>query len=628
MCGLAGILVPNAREPIDRGVLRRMTDSLLHRGPDGDGFYFGEGVALGHRRLSIIDVVGGAQPIFNEDRQVVTVFNGEIFNFRELTRELSGLGHRFATRSDTEVIVHAWEEWGEACVERFRGQFAFALWDARDATLFLARDRLGIKPLHYSILAGGRIVFGSELKAILRHPDVNRRLDPKAIEDYFAFGYVPDPKTIYSGVRKLPPGHTLCVRRGAGTEATPCEYWDLGDRQTHAGTERDLERELFERLGEAVSVRMLAEVPLGAFLSGGVDSSAVAGMMSRMSDGRIKTCSLGFEGAKTDERPYAQIVAREFGTDHADAEIAWPDGAPYRRLARIYDEPFADDSAYATERLCQYARRRVVVALSGDGADELLAGYRRYPWHLREERVRGLLPAWLRAGLFGPLGAVYPKLDWAPRPLRAQYTLRSLAGSALEGCARSLSIVPDEVRNRLFSRSLKRDLQGYRAIEALRPHWERTAGAHPLDRFQYLDIKTYLPGDILTKVDRASMAHSLEVRVPFLDHHFVEWASGIPAELRLANGVGKRILKRSLSGFLPDEILSRPKVGFSLPLDHWLAGPRLHVLRDFVMGRKLRELDLFNETAIEYVFSEHAGGRRDHGRLIWSLAAFAAFGEI
>lgn len=624
MCGIAGIVDIVGRRPIDQSLLTRMTDSLVHRGPDDSGLHLAPGVGLGHRRLSIIDLSGGQQPLYNEDRSVVTVYNGEIYNFQELAEQLIAAGHRFRTRCDTEVIVHAWEEWGEACVERFRGMFAFALWDDKQQKLFLARDRLGIKPLYYTVTANGTVVFGSELKALLVNTDVPRDIDVYAVEDYFAYGYVPDPKTIYVGVSKLPPGHVATFRHGSAVPVVT-EYWDLKFGDGADIDEAEAGEALIERLREAVQARMIADVPLGAFLSGGVDSSGVVAMMAGVSDEPIDTCSIAFRQAAFDESHYAARVAEHCGTNHHVQEVDASSLDLIDRLAAMYDEPFADSSAMPTYRVCALARERVTVALSGDGGDEIFAGYRRYRWHMNEEWVRGRLPAAVRRGVFGPAGALYPKMDWAPKVFRAKSTLEALGRDSADAYFHSVSIMPDKLRTALFSSDMRHQLGGYNAAEVLRHHVARAPTKHPLEQIQYADFKTYLPGDILTKVDRASMANSLEVRVPMLDHHFLEWATALPANLKLRAQEGKYILKKSLERFVPNDVLYRQKMGFSVPLAEWFRGPLRAKLDNILSSRPLADTGLFDNRHIGAMIEAHHSGRRDHSAALWSLVMFESF---
>jgi asparagine synthase (glutamine-hydrolysing) len=580
-------------------------------------------VGLAHRRLSIIDLSSGQQPLYNEDRSVVVVYNGEIYNFQGLMEELIAAGHRFRTRCDTEVIVHAWEEWGEDCVQRFRGMFAFALWDRNQNCLFLARDRLGIKPLYYAFLDDGQVIFGSELKALLVHPGLARSLDPLAVEDYFAYGYVPEPRTILKQALKLSPGHTLLLRRGE-PPALPREYWDVPFREVACGSEEDVARELIERFREAVRIRLIAEVPLGAFLSGGVDSSAVVAMMAGLSEEPVNTCSIAFGDPAFNESHHAAEVARRYRTRHWSKEVSPDDFSLVDDLARLYDEPYADSSAIPTYRVCQLARERVTVALSGDGGDENLAGYRRYRWHSYEERLRARLPLSLRRAFFGTVGAVYPKADWAPRFLRAKSTLESLARGSVEGYFHSVSMLSDALRTRLFSTDFRRELSGYQAIYVLQRHAAR-APEHPLSKVQYLDLKTYLAGDILTKVDRASMAHSLEVRVPFLDHELVEWMSGLPPQMKLGEGEGKYILKKALRPFLPDNLLYRSKMGFAVPLASWFRGPLRERVAKALLGPAVADCGMFDVDFLRRMLRQHSSGQRDFSTPIWTVLMFEAF---
>ncbi|MGB8275228.1 MAG: XrtA/PEP-CTERM system amidotransferase [Alphaproteobacteria bacterium] len=624
MCGITGLFDSRGRREIDRGLLARMNRSQSHRGPDGEGYHLAPGIGLGHRRLAIIDLAGGLQPMFNDDRSVAVVFNGEIYNYRELKSELANLGHRFHTSSDTEVIVRGWEEWGEACVNRFRGMFAFALWDERSATLFLARDRLGIKPLYYAVLPDGMVLFASELKAILLHPGFPRDIDPTAVEDYFAYGYVPDPKCIYRTAAKLAPAHTLTIRRG-GPVPEPRAYWNIAFHQREAVSEDEAAEELISELRDSVRSHMISDVPLGAFLSGGVDSSSVVAMMAEVSETPVNTCSISFEQRDYDESRYAAQVAERYRTRHHVERVDPNAFDLVDRLASMYDEPFADSSAMPTYRVCGLARKRVTVALSGDGGDELFAGYRRYRWHRYEEMVRRRIPDVVRRPVFGLLGRLYPKIDWAPKPLRAKTTLQAIARSTAEGFFDSASVLSDGLRARVFHPAFRRALQGYNAVEVLAKHMREAPTDHYLSRVQYADIKTYLPGDILTKVDRASMAHSLEVRVPILDHRFAEWTAGLPADMKLRGREGKYIFKRALRPYLPHEVLYRPKMGFAVPLASWFRGPLKERLGAALTGPALAETGMFDMNFVATLMHEHAAGLRDHSASLWALLMFDSF---
>jgi asparagine synthase (glutamine-hydrolysing) len=624
MCGISGILDLKGRRELPRELLARMNEAQHHRGPDAGGLHVEPGLGLAHRRLSIIDLATGQQPLFNEDGNVVVVFNGEIYNYQALIPELVRLGHVFRTKSDTEVIVHAWEAWGEACVERFRGMFAFALWDRNRETLFLARDRLGVKPLYYAVLGDGQLVFGSELKSLAVHPGLARELDPLAIEDYFAFGYIPEPRTIYRMARKLAPGHTLAIRRGQPVPA-PREYWDVRFTLDNPIGEVDASAELVERLRESVRLRMISEVPLGAFLSGGVDSSAVVAIMAGMSEQPVNTCSISFSDPAYDESAYARQVAERYRTRHFVDNVDSDDFGLLDVLAQTYDEPYADSSAIPTYRVCQLARRHVTVALSGDGGDENFGGYRRYRFHTAEERLRGMLPLSVRRPAFGLLGRVYPKADWAPQVFRAKTTFEALARSSVEAYFHSMSILSDPMRSRLYSNAFKARLGGYNAVEVFHRHAARAGTDDALGLIQYLDLKTYLVGDINTKVDRASMAHSLEVREPLMDHPLVEWLATLPSSLKLRGGEAKRLLKKAMEPHLSAEVLYRRKMGFAVPVARWFRGPLRGRVRDSLLGSALADTGYFNARYLEQLVEQHDTGMRDHSAPIWALLMFEAF---
>ncbi len=623
MCGIAGIFDLTGEREFDRALVDRMNQVQFHRGPDEGGVFLEPGVALAHRRLSIIDLSAGQQPMHSADGNLCVVYNGEIYNFPELTAELKQLGYQFRTHCDTEVILYAWQAWGEACVERFRGMFAFALYDANKKTLFLARDRLGIKPLFYSLLPDGQFIFGSELKVLKQHPALPREIDYKAVEEYFAFGYIPEPRTIYHDVHKLSPGNTLTAVRGKPAPA-PKKYWDLTFSPVSFSSEQQLQEELIERMREAVKIRMLAEVPLGAFLSGGVDSSAIVAMMAQVDNEPVNTCAIGFDVKKFNETEFAQMVADRYKTNHQEQTVSSDDFDLLDTLAELYDEPYADSSAIPTYRVCQLAKQRVTVALSGDGGDENFAGYRRYRWHMNEEKLRSRMSLGFRKKVFGPLGRIYPKADWAPRMFRGKSTFQSLARNSLEAYLHSISWAKEDQRQALFSDKLKGELQGYRAIEVFNRHAENCPFDDPLSLIQYLDIKTYLVGDILTKVDRASMAHSLEVRVPLLDHKFVEWVAGIPPELKLKGQQTKHILKKSLEPHLPNDVLYRDKMGFGVPLANWFRGPLKSRLQKSIIEGGLAESGLFNVDYLKTLVNQHQSGVRDHSAVLWSLLMFEA----
>jgi asparagine synthase (glutamine-hydrolysing) len=620
VCGIAGIYVPPGGPPVDPGLIERMASRLVHRGPDDAGVHVEPGVGLGFRRLSIIDLAGGHQPIFNEDGSVAAVFNGEIYNFQELRRELEPRGHRFRTRADSEVLVHGWEAWGRDLVSRLRGMFAFAIWDRGQRVLFLARDRLGIKPLYYSRLPDGRWAFGSELKALLAEPSLPRDLDPCAIEEYLSLGYVPDPRSILRAARKLPPGHTLTL--GSAAEPRPVAYWDVrfpANGRPRDG--RDLEEELRARLDDSVRSHLVADVPLGAFLSGGIDSSAVVASMAASADGPIRTCSIAFGEEAFDESRYARMVSGWFRTEHREQRA---DAGSFRfldRLVEAYDEPFSDNSALPTYLLCGLARGAVKVALSGDGGDETLAGYTRYPRFLSAAALQRVLPRAVRAPV---LGAAAWLAGGGAGGASRRASLRALAGDLAETYEKLVGVSSAAERRRLYTASFRSALQGYEAVDLLRRHYAQAPAEEPLARIQYVDIKTYLPGEILTKVDRASMAHSLEVRVPLLDHPWVEWAATLPPEAKIRRGSGKEILRRALRSRLPPEVLDRPKKGFSVPVAEWLRGPLRQQLQARLLGPGLADAGVLEPREVSRLVGEHLRGRRSHAGLLWALLMFEA----
>jgi len=623
MCGLVGIFHQSGPVPIDRNLLAEMNDSLIHRGPDGSGLFVDPGIGLGHRRLSIIDLSSGDQPMSNQSGSLTVVFNGEIYNFPDLRTELEGLGYSFRTHSDTEVIIHGWHAWGPECLKRLRGMFAIALWERDTETLYLCRDRLGKKPLYYTILPDGQVVFGSELKALTRHPNTPRKLETTAVEDYFAYGYIPDPKTIYQDVYKLPPAHILTLSRKEKPKLE--SYWDIVFSNETSLNEHDACAELIQRLETATAIRLISDVPLGAFLSGGVDSSAIVALMAKRSETPVNTFSISFKGTAVDESVYAQEMADRYQTAHKTRNLDPDEFSILDKLASIYDEPFGDSSAMPTYRVCKEARRHVTVSLSGDGGDELFAGYRRYLWHQKEADIRSLLSPSLSKLIFGSLGAVYPKLDWAPRFLRAKSTFQELGMDEEAAFFQSVSASNDKLRHNLLSDALKKTLDGYHPSDILTHHMQTANTESPLLRAQYADLKTWLAGGILTKVDRASMAASLEVRAPFLDHKLAEWALNLTPSLKLQGRTGKYILKRALEPYVSEQILYRPKQGFSMPLTKWFRGALKDRIRTAVFSERMSDSGLFSNQNIEKLIDEHQSGLRDHSTVLWQLMMFDSF---
>lgn len=617
MCGIAGIYNYATEEPVDAATLRRMTGVLTHRGPDDEGFYVEGPIGLGHRRLSIIDIAGGRQPIFNEDGTVAIVFNGEIYNYLELRQIVEERGHRLKTKSDTEVIVHLYEDFGEACVTMLRGMFAFALWDARACKLALFRDRVGKKPLYYAD-CGGSIIFGSELKAVIENTSVPRVVDAQAVADYFSFQYIPAPKTIFRSVRKLRAGHYVVVTPQSITDR---EYWDIDFSDPETRSENDWRRALIEAFHEAVDLRLVGEAPIGAFLSSGVDSSAVVAMMSRVTNGPVITASVGFKEEKRSEVEDARAFAEQIEAEHHQQIVDTDPIGVIEKLAWHYDEPFADSSAIPAYYVSQVARQFVTVALSGDGGDENFIGYRRYVFDAFENRVRDYAPRALRQPLFGALSVVYPKADWMPRFLRAKATLKNLSLDPAAAYYNSVYGAMANERDRMLGGDVWAGLNGYDPFEVFLEHYKRPRIADPVARAQYVDIKTYLSDDILTKVDRASMAVSLEVRCPLLDHRLMTLAARIPSSLKLRGREGKYIFKRAMKALLPREILSRPKQGFVAPLAGWLRRD-LREFADSVLFDEAANDGWLARAAVEKLWKDHQSGRRDYSRPLWAALMF------
>lgn len=591
---------------------------MVHRGPDGAGVWTDLGVGLGHRRLSIIDLEGSPQPMHSADGRAVIVFNGEIYNFRELRAELEREGAHFRTQGDTEVILAAWRRWGPNCLSRLDGMFAFALYDLDKRQLFLARDRFGVKPLFLSQLSDGSLIFASELKGLLTHPLLRRRLNPQALDAFMTWGYVPDTHSILEGVSKLQAGHFLLLEQGKPLPAQR-RWWDISFAERNEGKEADLSAELVHLLREAVQSRMVSDVPLGAFLSGGVDSSSVVALMSEASGEPVLTCSIGFDVQALDETGYARTIADKFGTLHEARTVSQDDFAEIDALAAMFDEPFADASALPTWRVCQLAREKVTVALSGDGADEAFAGYRRQVFHHNEERVRSVLPASVRGSLFGGLGRIWPKADWAPRPLRAKTTLLALAHSGEEGYANALSVTNPAIRSSLYTSDFRQKLGGFRPEDELIAIMQKAPARSGLDRAQYADLAFWLPGDILTKVDRTSMAVSLEAREPLLDHRLVEFAAKLPDAMRVRGTTGKYLLKKCMERYLPQDVLYRPKQGFVTPIASWMRGPLAKEVRSIARNSNLVQSGWIESRTVASLADAHISGTSDHSRTLWQL---------
>src|SRR5713226_7706255 len=620
MCGISGIFEFERRDEIPQEIVHRMNETIIHRGPDDEGIFCDKGVGFGFRRLSIIDLAGGHQPISNEDGRLWVMLNGEIYNYPELWRELEGKGHRFSTRSDTETIVHLYEEYGEDCFQKLRGMFAIALWDSEKRKLLLARDRVGKKPLFYAA-DSKRILFGSELKVLLAADGLSREIDREALSDYFSFGYIPSPKTIYRAARKVKPGHYLVASEGRVHEVC---YWDISFAKVENRSEDEWCELLRHQLCEATRVRLMSDVPLGAFLSGGVDSSSIVAMMSKLMRRPVTTCSIGFEEKEFNETGYARQVAQIFKADHHEETVRPSALEILEKLVWHYDEPFADSSAIPTYYVSRVARRHVTVALGGDGGDESFAGYRRYMLDYYENRLRSSLPQFVRSAVFGPLGRGYPALAWAPRFVRGRATFQSLSRTPLEGYFNSISYFRPDEKRRLFTPEFQKSLGEYDTLGVFREHYDRADTPDLLSKIQYLDIKTYLTDDILAKVDRASMAVSLEVRAPLLDHHLMERVAAIPAALKLRGRTGKYIFKKAMSSVLPAETLDRSKQGFAVPLARWFRGE----LKDLAYSTIFSSGDgILDPAYLKKLWEQHQSGRYDRSPHLWAVLMYRKWRE-
>ncbi|HEY0982326.1 asparagine synthase (glutamine-hydrolyzing) [Schlesneria sp.] len=636
MCGIAGGSWTQGAAPLSEQTLQRMTEALIHRGPDDAGVYFassngtqGGGAALGFRRLSIIDLSGGHQPMSNEDETVWIAFNGEVYNYRELKPQLEALGHRFRTSSDTECIVHAYEQWGRDCVSHLRGMFAFAIWDDRRRTLFLARDRMGQKPLVYR-LAGGQFTFASELKALLRVPGATREIDPRAVADFVTLQYVPHPRSIFRGYAKLSPAHWAEFHADTG-ELTVQRYWEAPfarpESAAAASSVRERSREewaadLRETLREAVRIRMRCDVPFGAFLSGGVDSTIIAGLMQQHVDRPIQTFSIGFSEKRFDERSYAREAAAHLGTDHHEFVVDPTSVEMLPKLTWHYDEPFADSSAIPTLYLSQLTRQQVTVALTGDGSDELFAGYDRYQAVDLAARVDSL-PTPLRSLIASSFWQQVPTSGQQKSRLRhLKRFLAGLSQTAQRRYTNWISIFDDSRRAELFSQDFRETLGGYDGASFILDSYARCSESDMVQRTCCVDAETYLPCDILTKVDIASMAFSLECRSPFLDHRVVELAARMPRKWKLQGRRGKQILISTFSELLPASIQTRRKMGFGVPLDYWFRNSLREYLTETLLDPRCLNRGYFDPAAVRRLLEEHMSGKWDHSPRLWLLLVF------
>lgn len=615
MCGIAGIISAAADEPIERETIHRMCQSMVHRGPDDEGILVKHGIGLGMRRLSIIDLAGGHQPVSNEDGSVSIVFNGEIYNFPSLREDLLRRGHRFSTHTDTEVIVHLYEEMGTDCVSKLRGMFAFALYDERRRKLLIARDRLGIKPVHYA-LAGERLLFASEIKAILAVAPELAALNNEALLQYMYFGYVPEPLTAFSSIQKLPPGHLLEFDNG---RIDVRQYWDLPRYSTHPPqSEEECLEEMERRLAEAVRMRLISDVPLGALLSGGTDSSTVVALMVQASSKRVKTFSIGFRHEDFNEARYARMVAQKFDTDHHELVVEPNVLETVETLTSSLEEPFGDSSMLPTYYVSQMARKYVTVALSGDGGDEIFAGYDRYAIQMRRQ-VFERIPGWARR-LYRE--QVYPRL---PVDMKGKKFSYNVSLSWRERYIDSISFLPAFERDTpLLSKEFRALLETESSPEkVMYQYFNRVSGTDAVSQLLYVDTKTYMVADILTKVDRMSMATSLEVRVPMLDHEFVEWATGLPVQWKIHAGKQKVLLRKLAERLgMPRAVLYRPKQGFALPLVDWLKNELKELVLSVLLDANTLKRGYFEPSGVRLLLDEHFRGRRDHSGKIWRLLVF------
>jgi asparagine synthase (glutamine-hydrolysing) len=623
MCGIACVLNDDPARPVDPWVLKRMSDRIAHRGPDAEGFHLEGPVGLASRRLSIIDLETGQQPLTDEEGAVWLVFNGEIYNFQALREELLRRGHHLKTRSDTETIVHLYQDHGDDLVHHLRGMFAFALWDARRRRLLLARDRLGKKPLVYG-RAGDTFVAGSEIKALLEHPGVDTTIDPEAIDLFLTYQSIPAPRTIYRGVHKLPAAHLMVVENG---RVEIRRYWRVPTRQPLAIDETEAKEEILRLLREAVRLRMISDVPLGAFLSGGIDSSLVVALMQEASSRPVRTFSIGFEEKTHSELPHARSVARHVGTEHREFVVR-PDALDVLpRLVRAYDEPFADSSSVPSYYVARETRRHVTVALNGDGGDEAFGGYRRYLPH-QAYRVADALPRALRRGLAAATALTAPIEGRVRLVRRANGFLRRLALDPFARYADPFVYFNDARKRALYAPGFARAVAGVDALEHMRSVFLRDGAPTLLDRLLATDLETYLPDTLLVKMDIATMANSLEARSPFLDHVLVEFAARLPARLKVRGFRLKHILRKAAEGLLPPAILTRGKQGFAIPAADWFRGDLRAYATDVLLGPKALSRGYFREGAVRRLLDEHLRRADDHAYRLWALLVLELWHRI
>lgn len=618
MCGICGYILLDVDNAVSEPTLKHMCRTMRHRGPDDEGYYTDANAGIGMRRLSIIDLSTGHQPITNENSSLWIVFNGEIYNYRELRTHLETKGHRFSTQTDTEVIIHAYEEYGEDCVKHLNGMFGFAIWDKKHRRLFLARDRLGIKPVYY-LATGDKLFFGSELKAIIAHPDVPRELDPAALNHFLTLEYIPAPWTILKGIKKLPAGHSLTFQKGK-CEIKP--YWDVLHQQMPK-TDHECVEALADLIRDAVKLRLVSDVPLGAFLSGGIDSSTIVSFMSELMSEPVKTFSIGFGDKTYNELPYARAVATHFGTDHYE-EFLEPDIVPMvERLVGHLDEPFGDFSIFPTYLVSEVARDHVTVVLSGDGGDELFGGYDTYVAQSYADRYYRHIPRPIRQGVLPALLSKVP-----PQPAKKgiiNKAKRFVEGAALSPSlqhTRWMTFMNGNDKTQLYCPDFQSAINGSSPASLIESYFGKVNHLDPLAQQQYVDVKTYLVDDILTKVDRMSMAPSIEARVPLLDHRIVEFALNLPPHLKINSGQTKVILRKVVESRLPEVILNKPKEGFSIPLKHWLRGPLHPLMMDLLSPDTIKRRSYFNPQCVSGWIDQHQSGKANHSHRLWALMVF------
>lgn len=615
MCGIVGI-INNSEKAIDRGLLERMNQAIIHRGPDDDGFYINGNVGLAMRRLSIIDLKSGKQPIHNQDRTKWIVFNGEIYNYRELREEMERRGHDFYTNSDTEVIIRLYDDFGPGCLDHLRGMFAFAIWDEASRELFIARDRVGKKPLLYSHRPNGDFVFGSEFRALLEHPDISRDIDFDAINAYFSYLCVPAPLTAFKEIRKLEPGHWLRWKDG---EIETQRYWRPDFSRKIKISEDDAIAETTKIVREATRLRMIADVPLGAFLSGGVDSSTVVALMAEISDKPVKTFSIGFEEEDFSELKYARAVARHVGAEYNEFIVRPNALEVLPLLVDHYGEPYADSSAIPTYYVSRETRKSVTVALNGDGGDESFAGYERYFAMLLADRYRAV-PAFIRKSLVELPLAFIPTSEIKRNVFRdAKRFTKAAAMPRVERYFRWMSTFDREARKGLFTADFENNLNGIDPEDFLRRWFAEANGSGYLDSNLLVDQMTYLPNDLLVKVDIASMANSLEARSPFLDHKVIEFAASLPEGLKLRGFETKRLLKKVATRLVPKEVVYRKKMGFGVPIGKWFRGELRDFLREVLLSEKSLRRGIVRPEAMQKFVTEHITGEKDHSHRLWTL---------